>query len=298
MHFCNDTLPLDDIEVKTSIQKEFYETGLLKNKSSEYLLFSRCERWFPFVEPILKQYQLPDDLKFIAVIESHLSNATSPMGAKGFWQLLPQTAQSLGLQVDEWIDERLDVEKSTTAACKYFIQAYNELQNWTLVAAAYNYGINGIKYQLEKQQVTSYHHLKINQETKEFVYRIIAYKTLLTYPNHFGINRKLKPKNKLFLKSIKIDTSITDIRYLANYLNCPTLIFKAFNPWLLSSHLPNPDKKIYTFKYPPNTKADYSAYISDLLGYSFSSNEISNQSENSKPSPPDSLNLQHQNLSQ
>ena len=298
MHFCNDTLPLDDIEVKTSIQKEFYESGLLKNKSSVQLLFSRCERWFPFIEPILKQYKLPDDLKFIAVIESHLSNVTSPMGAKGFWQLLPQTAQSLGLQVDEWVDERLDVEKSTIAACKYFIQAYHELQNWTLVAAAYNYGINGIKYQIEKQHVTSYHQLKINPETKEFVYRIIAYKTLLTYPNHFGITRKLKPKSKLLLKNIKIDTSITDIRYLANYLNFPVLILKAFNPWLLSSHLPNPNKKIYQFKYPANTKADYSPYLSDLLGYSFSGEETSNKSENSKPPSPDSLNLQSPHLSQ
>lgn len=269
MHFCNDTLPVDNIEVKNSIQKEFYESGLIKNKSAVLLLFARCERWFPFIEPILKQYQLPDDIKYIAVIESHLSNVTSPMGAKGFWQLLPQTAQNFGLEINEYVDERLDVEKSTMAACKYLKQAYNELKNWTLVAAAYNYGINGIKYQIEKQNISSYHQLKLNRETKEFVYRIIAYKTLLNYPHHFGIKRKLKPRYKPTLKLVKIDSSITDIQYLAKSLNCPKLIFKAFNPWLIGNLLLNTDKKNYIFKVPVNTKADYAAYISDVLGYSY-----------------------------
>lgn len=273
MHFCNDTLPLENLEVKNAIQKEFYESGLLKNKSSVLLLFSRCDRWFPFIEPILNKHHLPDDIKYIAVIESHLSNVTSPMGAKGFWQLLPQTAQNFGLEVNEYVDERLDVEKSTTAACQYLMQAYKELHNWTLVAAAYNYGINGIKYQMEKQNKSSYHLLKLNQETKEFVYRIIAYKTLLTYPSHFGIKRKLKPKNKLPLKSIKIDSSITNIRFLSHYLNCPSLLLKAFNPWLLTNFLPNSEHKTYIFKYPVNTKADYSSYISDLLSYSFNDGE-------------------------
>jgi len=276
LHFCNDTLPLDDIEVKHSIQKEFYESGLIKNRSSVNLLFARCERWFPIIEKILHSYQLPDDLKFIAVIESHLSNVTSPMGAKGFWQLLAQTAQSYGLEVNEYVDERLDVEKSTLAAAKYFQYAYHELKNWTLVAAAYNYGISGIKFQLEKQNVDSYYQLKLNKETKEFVYRVIAYKMLLTYPQHFGIKRKLKPKKIIPLKSIKIDSTITDISYLAKYLNCPKLLLKTFNPWLLSNTLPNSNKKTYIFKYPLNTSADYSGYISDVLGYSF--NPIDNAS--------------------
>lgn len=269
MHFCNDTLPLDNIDVKTAIQKEFYETGLLKNKSAILLLFSRCDRWFPFIEPILHQYHMPDDIKYIAVIESHLSNVVSPMGAKGFWQLLSPTAQNFGLEINDFVDERLDVEKSTRAACQYLLRAYNELKNWTLVAAAYNYGINGIKYQMEKQNATSYHQLKLNKETKEFVYRIIAYKTLLSYPEHFGIKRKLKPQYKPTLRSIKIDSSITDIRLLAKHLNCPTLLLKAFNPWLLKNELPNPHKKTYIFKYPVNTTTDYSGYISDLLDYSF-----------------------------
>lgn len=270
MHFCNDTLPLDNIEVKASIQKEFYETGLIKNKQAILLLFARAERWFPFIEPIIKQYHLPDDIKYIAVIESHLSNVTSPMGAKGFWQLLPATAQNYGLEINEYVDERLDVEKSTIAACKYIKDAYAQLQNWTLVAAAYNYGINGIKYQIDKQNTSSYHLLKLNKETKEFVYRIIAYKTIFLYPEHFGIKRKLKAKYKLPLKSIKIDSTIHQLQFLSKYLNCPKLLLKAFNPWLLSEQLPNPTQKTYVFKYPHQTQADYSGYISDLLGYSYS----------------------------
>jgi hypothetical protein len=292
MHFCNDTLPLDNVEVKNSIQKEFYESGLLKNKSTILLLFSRCERWFPFIEPILKKHNLPDDIKYIAVIESHLSNTTSPMGAKGFWQLLPQTAQTFGLEVNDFIDQRLDVELSTNAACRYLKYAYNELKNWTLVAAAYNYGINGIKFQLEKQNVSSYHQLKLNKETKEFVYRIIAYKTLLTYPEHFGIKRKIFIRNKIQFRNITIDSTITNIAYLSKHFNCPTLVLKAFNAWLLGNSLPNPEKKSYTFKIPINTKADYSAYIADLLGYPY--NDINSSNENISTSVLDSANLQNQ----
>lgn len=298
MHFCNDTLPLN-IEVKESIQKEFYESGIMKNKQSALLLIARANRWFPFIEPIIKKYNLPDDIKYIAIIESHLSNVTSPMGAKGFWQLLPSTAQNFGLEVNEYVDERLDVEKSTTAACKYIKQAYQELQNWPLVAAAYNYGINGIKYQLNKQGTTSYHQLKLNKETKEFVYRIIAYKTLLTYPEHFGIKKKVTIRNKIPLKSVNIDSSVTDIKNLSKYLKCPTLLIKAFNPWLLSNTLPNPDKKIYTFKYPVNTLADYSSYISDLLGYNYNLYNTDDKKNNQQDSitNKDSINLPEINSS-
>lgn len=265
MHFCNDTLPLNDIEVKASIQKEFYESGIMKNKSAVMLLLSRAERWFPVIEPIIKKNNLPEDIKYIAVIESHLSNATSPMGAKGFWQLLPSTAQNYGLEVNNQIDERLDVEKSTTAACKYLKYAFSELNNWTLVAAAYNYGINGIKYQINKQNVQSYHHLKLNQETKEFVYRIIAYKTLFIYPQLFGIKKKFKPKQIPVFKSFSNNNELITMTTLLSQCNCNKLIFKAFNPWLLSDTIFNPEKKKYTFKCPINNKSDYSAYISDLL---------------------------------
>ncbi len=281
MHFCNDTLPLDNIDVKESIQKEFYESGLIKNKPSILLLFSRAERWFPFITPIIQQYQLPDDIKYIAIIESHLSNVTSPMGAKGFWQLLPHTAQNFGLEVNDFVDERLDVEKSTIAACKYIKQAYLQLQNWPLAAAAYNYGINGTIYQLKKQNVQSFHQLKLNKETKEFLYRIIAYKTILLFPEHFGIKRKFKPYKKILLKTIQIDSANITISSLSQYLQCPKLLLKAFNPWLLTDSLLNPNKKTYTFKYPKNILADYSPYISDLLGYSYNS-EKNNPSINNK----------------
>ncbi len=287
-----------DIEVKASIQKEFYESGIMKNKQNALLLIARANRWFPFIEPIIKQYNLPDDIKYIAVIESHLSNVTSPMGAKGFWQLLSHTAQNFGLEVNEYVDERLDVEKSTTAACKFIKQAYDELQNWSLTAAAYNYGINGIKYQLSKQGKSSYHQLKLNKETKEFVYRIIAYKTLLVYPEYFGIKKKIINKSKIPLKSIKIDSSITNIKNLAKYLNCPTLLIKTFNPWLLSNILPNPEKKTYIIKYPINTLADYSSYISDLLGYTYHEAISNYQQKNERQDTTlnkDSTNLQKQN---
>ncbi len=267
LHFCNDTLPANDLSVKENIQKEFSESGIFHDKKSVQYLFAKVQRWFPYIEPIIEKNGLPDDVKFIAIIESHLSNITSPMGAKGFWQLLPETARNYGLEVNEYIDERLDVEKSTTAACKLIKSAYNELHNWPLAAAAYNYGINGIKSQIEKQNANSYYQLKLNNETKEFVYKIIVYKSVLTYPEFFGIRKKTayQTTKKVALESITIDSTITDIKYLAQYLHCPTLLLKAFNPWLITNQLPNPEHKKYVFKIPINIKADYSGYIADLL---------------------------------
>ncbi len=264
LEFCGEKIPQNDYEIKESLEKEFHSNK--QWKSSATLFFYRAQKWFPVIEPILKRENVPGDLKYVAVIESHLSNAVSPVGAAGFWQLVPNTARNYGLIVNEEVDERYDVEKSTVAACRHFKDAYKMFNNWTLSAAAYNLGIGGIQNALKKQNTDNYYDLMLNRETGSFVYRILAYKTLLSNPDHFGITQKLKPGGGLpAAKIIKVDSSITSIAAFAKSIGVNEIVLKTFNPWLIGKTLSNPDHHVYSFKIPKNKNVDLSAYFGDVF---------------------------------
>lgn len=265
LEFCGEKIPSNSIAIKEDLEKEFFNNNYWKSNSA--VLFAKAKKWFPYIEPILKQQGVPDDFKYVAVIESHLSNIVSPAGAAGFWQLMPASAQNYGLEINEFVDERLDVEKSTKAACKHINDSYAIFKNWTLSAAAYNLGIGGIQSALKKQNSSNYYDLLLNSETGSFVYRILAYKTLFSNPGHFGIKKKkLTYFAKIPLKIYKVDSSLTNIAFLAKYLGCSKAVIKLHNPWLLGESLQNPENKTYEFKIPKNLKTDYSSYIIDLLG--------------------------------
>ena len=264
LDFCGENIPINDYAIKENLDAEFFSNRYWKSSASFF--FGKAQKWFPYIEPILKREGVPDDFKYVAVIESHLTNATSPMGAAGFWQLVPGTAVNYGLIVNNNVDERLDVEKSTTAACKLIKEAFRIFKNWTLAAAAYNLGIGGIQNELTKQKSNNYFDLMLNKETGSFVYRILAYKTLFANPEHFGIQKRtLKYFNKIPVKIFKVDSSITDLKYFAKTINSNVQIIKLFNPWLLGDKLINTDKHIFEFKIPKKNNGDYSAYYNDLL---------------------------------
>jgi hypothetical protein len=267
LSFCGEKIPSNNYEIKKNLEDEFFSNAYWKANSS--VLFSKAQKWFPYIEPILKKEGVPDDFKYVAIIESHLSNVTSGAGASGFWQLVASSAQNYGLEVNDYVDERLHVEKSTTAACKHFKEAYSIFKNWTLSAAAYNLGIGGIQTALKKQNATNYYELLLNDETGSFIYRILAYKTLFANPAHFGIKKKkLNYLPTIAFKTYKVDSTLTNLNGLAKKLGCNKATIKFFNPWLLQETLPNPDKKTYTFRIPKNLKQDYSSYIIDLNGES------------------------------
>ncbi len=265
LDFCGEKIPANNFEIQQNLEKEFFNNSYWKSNSA--VLFSKAQKWFPYIEPILKQQGVPNDFKYLAVIESHLSNIVSPAGAAGFWQLVPNSARAYDLEVNQYVDERYDIEKSTVAACKHIKDAYAEFHNWTLAAAAYNMGIGGVKKALEKQNTNSYFNLLLNAETKSFVYRILAYKTLFSSPQHFGIKKKKWSYfPKIPMQQIKVDSSITNLAAFAKKLKCNKAILKFYNPWLIQDELHNPERKIYVFKIPKNLKADYSSYIKDLIG--------------------------------
>lgn len=264
LSFCGEKIPTNDYAIKDNLEKEFFSNKNWRNNAG--YLFGKAQKWFPYIEPILKREGIPDDFKYVAVIESHLSNARSAAGAVGFWQLVPSTAKHYGLIVNDEVDERLDVEKSTVVACKLIKYAYSVFKNWTLAAAAYNLGIGGIQNALAKQGSDNYYDLLLNRETGSFVYRILAYKTLFADPEHLGLKkRSLKYFPKVAVKTIKVDSSITNLPHFAKSVKTNIALIHLFNPWLLGEKLANAEKHIYEIKIPKKQEADYSFYYDDLL---------------------------------
>jgi hypothetical protein len=232
LHFCGEKIPPNNYEIIRNLQKEFFNNTYWKANSS--VLFAKAQKWFPYIEPILKREGVPDDFKYVAIIESHLSNIVSPAGAAGFWQLVPSVANNYGLEVNENVDERYHVEKATMAACKLFKQAHNVFNNWTLAAAAYNLGIGGIQEKLKKQNAKSYYEMILNRETGSFVYRILAYKTLFSSPSHFGIKKKKFTYIPVIpFRIFKVDSSITSLGAFAKYCGCTKSTIKFFNPRII-----------------------------------------------------------------
>lgn len=264
LNFAGELVPQDDYKIKENLESEFFNNKSWK--SSSLVLFQKVNKWFPLIEPILKKEGIPDDFKYVAIIESHLENVISPMGAAGFWQLMPETARGYGLIVNDEVDERYDVEKATYVACKHFKEGYRYFHNWTLSAAAYNIGIGGIQKALKKQSSDNYYDLLLNRETASFVYRILAYKTLLSNPEHFGVKKKKKYKSTFpEFKIVKVDSSITNLKYFAKYLETDIVTLKTFNAWLIGESLTNKDRLTYHFKIPTNKNLDISVYFNDVF---------------------------------
>jgi membrane-bound lytic murein transglycosylase D len=222
------------------------------------LLHKRANRWFPLIEPILKENGIPEDFKYIALIESQLTNVVSPQGATGFWQIVEPTGKQYGLEITEEVDERYDVVKSTRAACKYFKEAYKIFNNWTLVAASYNRGMGGVEAAMNKQKVDNYYDLLLTEETARYVYRLLAIKEIISRPKVYGyILRKKDLYPAIPTKKIQIDSSIGDLAAFAISQKINYKILKTFNPWLKTNTLTNPGNKKYTFEIPKNNTEIY-----------------------------------------
>ncbi|MBN1187346.1 MAG: lytic transglycosylase domain-containing protein [Bacteroidales bacterium] len=247
--FADEEVPLQNIDVREALDKE-----LLVNtywQSHTILLIKRANKYFPIIEPILKQQGLPNDFKYLAVAESDLTNAISPSNAVGVWQFLEATGKEYGLEIGNEVDERYHLEKSTIAACKYFRESYAKYKNWTLVAASYNMGKNGLDQQLEKQLQDSYYDLLLNDETSRYVYRILALKLILTNPVHYGFKiDNTDMYNEIPSYEVEIDSSIENIAEFAKVYNTNYKIIKKLNPWLRNSALKVEPGEKYTIKIP------------------------------------------------
>lgn len=247
--FCGEEVPMNLEDVQEKLDRE-----LLVNTywhSNTFLLFKRANRWFPVIEPILEKNQIPSDFKYLALIESGLSNATSSAGAKGFWQFMEKTAKGYGLRINDDVDERYHVEKSTEAACAYFKEAYAKFGSWALVAASYNMGMAGVDREMKSQFVDDYWDLQLNQETGRYVYRILAVKEIMNNSEQYGF--VLRPKD-LYAPyetyEIKVDTAISDLATFAIEQGVNYKVLKTINPWLSRRSLSPSSGEVYMLKLP------------------------------------------------
>ncbi len=247
--FAGEKAPLQISDVRERLDRELLVNANLH--SATILIMKRANRAFPVIEPILKQYGVPDDFKYLAVIESALTNAVSAAGAKGVWQFMPETAKEKGMEVNDVVDERYHLQKSTEGACKYLVKAKEKLGSWTLAAASYNGGMGGLSRKLEEQRVSSYYDLMLTDETYRYVFRILALKEIMKNPALYGFDVS---KDELYenipTKKIEVDSSITDLATFAKTQGINYKILKIHNPWLRDKKLDNPTKKKYQIEIP------------------------------------------------
>ena len=247
--FCGEQSPIDVPDIRERLDRE-----LLVNtywQSNMMLLLKRSNKWFPLIESILKEEGVPEDFKFLAVIESGLENVRSPKGAKGFWQLMPGTAKEYGLEVNNNVDERYHIEKSTRVACKYLLKAKERFGTWTLAAASYNRGMLGIDRLLKKQLVDDYYDLLLNKETSRYIYRILAVKEIMSNPIRYGyIFEESDLYRFIPTKKIGIDIPIINIAEFAKKHDINYKLLKLHNPWLIQNHLNNNSRKYYEIAIP------------------------------------------------
>lgn len=234
--FCGDTLLLDDFDLKERLDKELIVNTFYH--SSTIQAFKRANRYFPYLSEILMQEDIPDDMKFLCLIESNLTQAVSPSGAKGFWQFMPQTAKEFGLKINSEIDERLDVRKSTVAATKYLRGAFDEFKDWYLTAASYNYGIGGIRNAINQQGTDNYFDLYLNSETSRYVFRILAMKLIFANPESYGFQpEELELYEEVETKEIMVTSTIDDLISWSKDKGSNFRKLKVLNPWIRGNRL-------------------------------------------------------------
>lgn len=261
--FAGEPVPLDLYYVREGLDREILVNTYWH--SNTILLLKRAHRFFPVIEPLLKKNNIPDDFKYIAVIESGLMNVISPANAAGFWQFLDNTAKQYGLEVTPEVDERYHLEKSTEAAGRYLRNSYDKYRNWTLAAASYNAGAGRISREVERQKVDNYYDLYLNQETTRYIYRILALKMIYENPTAYGFylrGRDLYPQMET--QSVGVSASIDDLITFAANNKVNYRILKEFNPWLRSDKLTVTGGKTYQIQLPKEGNTSYKKLLKKI----------------------------------
>lgn len=240
--------PLYRQDVTEALKKELIVNTYLHSHTIQIL--KNAPRAFSIIEPILKENNIPDDFKYLAVIESRLDPmVVSPAGAVGVWQLMKGTAKELGLEVNDEIDERYHIEKSTRAAAAYLQKAYDRFGSWTLAAASYNAGSAMINKQMNIQNEKNYYDLLLGEETERYVFRILALKQIMNQPEKYNFSvQVIYPTEEI--EKIKVDHSVKSWADFAQEHGISYKTLKRFNPWLRKNTLHNPHHKTYEISIP------------------------------------------------
>ena len=259
--FCGKKIDLTRYDRRERMDRELMAFTYMHSTSLQ--IIKRANRYFPIVDPILKEYGIPEDFKYLMAIESNVNPlARSGAGAAGLWQFMPSTAKDFGLEVNSHVDERYDVEKATRAACKYLKQAYARFGNWETVAASYNAGQGRIACQRDRQYEDNALDLYLVEETARYVYRILAVKIMLSDPKKFGFRLRasdLYPP--IPYHTVKVTEHISDLPRFAKSQGTTFSLLRNMNPWLRDFSLPNHGKKEYTIRIPDKEEMYYNPRV-------------------------------------
>ncbi|MBT0608143.1 lytic transglycosylase domain-containing protein [Aequorivita echinoideorum] len=249
MDFAGEPVPLENPDIRERMDRE-----LLVNtywQSNGLLLFKRANKYFPLIEPLLKKYGLPDDFKYLAVAESGLEYTSSPVGASGIWHFMKATGSEYGLEINEYVDERYDLEKATMVAAEYLKKSKAKFGTWTMAAASYNAGVAGMNKQMDRQNTTGYYNLLLNDETSRYVFRILALKEIMTNPKKYGFNFREKDLYQpIPTYKVKVNTPVDDWAEWSKPYGINYKILKLHNPWLRDTYLKNASGKEYYVEIP------------------------------------------------
>lgn len=257
IEFCGKTIDLSRFDRHERMDRELLAFTYMHSTSLQML--KKANRYFPIVEPILKKNGIPDDFKYLMVIESNMNpTARSSAGAAGLWQFMQGTGRDYGLEVNSNVDERYHIEKATRAACRYLKDAYAKYKDWVAVAASYNAGQARIASQLAKQDVDDSLDLQLVEETARYVYRILAAKQMFNNPTAFGFRLRasdLYPP--IPYTEITVTKGIADLARFARSKGITLALLKNMNPWLRETSLSNHSGRTYVLKIPTKEGMTY-----------------------------------------
>jgi hypothetical protein len=243
--FAGERMPIENFDTRESLEREMLVSAY--RHSSTIMIIKRANRYLPLIENILVQNNIPEDFKYLVAAESEYTNAVSPKGATGFWQIMATSGKEAGLEINNVVDERYHIEKSTQFACNFIRKSYEKYGNWTLAAASYNAGRAAIDEQIKIQKESNYYDLLFSEETARYIFRVVAYKLIINDPQKYGFYIKkedLYPE--LDVNVVKIDTAIQDISEFAKKHGTNYKIIKFLNPWLRKPYFtPLPGKEYY-----------------------------------------------------
>lgn len=247
--FAGEKVPLEYFDIRESLEREL---NVMTYGHNLTILTARLsKRYFPIIEPILKEQNVPDDFKYLCVAESNLQNLISTAKATGFWQFLSGTAKQYGLEVNDEVDERYHLEKSTVAACKYLKEAYARYGNWTLAAASYNTGMGNIDKAVAEQNTRNYYDMSLNLETSRYVFRMLGYKIILNNLEQHGFHiSDSEYFDPLQYSEVSVKEPIPSIADFAEKHGTNYKMIKLLNPWLRKAKLTNKIGKTYKIKIP------------------------------------------------
>ncbi|MCX6823578.1 MAG: lytic transglycosylase domain-containing protein [candidate division SR1 bacterium] len=249
LNFAGEVMPIEG-KYQLNIERFDRELALLEINAAQFIMiYKRWNLIIPTIEKQLKNAGLPDDLKYIPIIESALrDNVVSSAGAAGLWQLMPGTAQKYGLIVTTGVDERYDVAKSTAAAISHLKELSKQFNKRTLVAAAYNRGENGLQRSLESQYTNNFYDLWLNNETSRYVFRLLSMKYMREHKYSFFDRASLGDMYTPFVTKSMSVKSIADIADRARNNTMSYYEVRKLNPWIMSNSLPEGKWNIEVFQ--------------------------------------------------